>query len=199
MQRNRQFVFTLALLFTLCLFSACVSPFAPANQTAQMPSPNTSPRIDVGILPVVMTQEPELVSFDDAKGNLKDSESLSLNQLLLKTRILFIQGGNFDETGYAGLWVFGVNKGKINELRIYDRTGWTIIPWDATISAEEIDLDRVVSPKTLLFNQTMESSPSTMRTQGDIELRNGTYTITMISGNTSQVMRFNATTGEVIE
>jgi len=202
MHRYRPLMITIAILFAMCLFSACVSPLGPANQTPQIPQPNVSPKIDVGVIPIEMTPSAKFISFDEAKGNLKDSESLSLNTFQKQTRVLFIQGGNLDESGNAERWVFGVNKGDINELRVYDRSGWTIIPWNNAISAEEINLDRVVSPTTI-FNQNkkqiLERSPPTIPAQWDIELENGTYTLTITSGSTSEILMFNATTGAAIE
>jgi len=202
MPSYRPLMITIALLFAICLFSGCVSPLGPANQTPQILSPNASPKTDVGVMPIEMSPSAKFISFDEAKGNLKDSDSLSSNQLQKERRILFIQGGNLDESGNAEQWVFGVTKGDINELRVYDRSGWTIIPWNNTISAEEIDLDRVVSPTTIINQsgkQILERSPSAIPAQRDIELKNGTYTFTITSGSTSEILMFNATTGAAIE
>jgi hypothetical protein len=202
MHRYRPLMITIALLFAICLFSACVSPLGPVNQTPQMPTPNASPKIDVGITSINITPDLSPISFDEAKGKLKSSESLSLNQFQKETRILFIQGGNLDESGNAERWVFGINKGDTNELRVYDHSGWTIIAWNNSISADEIDLDHVVSPAAIFDqnkDQILESSPSTITAQRDIELRNGTYTLTITSGSTSEILMFNATTGAAIE
>ena len=199
MQRYHSSMITIALLFMMCLFSACVSTSAPANQT---PPLNVPPKIDVGLIPIDPTPDSEYIRFDEAKGNLGESESLSLNVFPKKTMILFIQGGNLDESGNAERWVFGVNKGDINELRVYDRSGWTIISWNNAISADEIDLENVVSPETLFSQneiQILKSSPSTIPAQRDIELKNGTYRITITFGSTSQILMFNATTGAAIE
>lgn len=199
MQRYHPSMITIALLFTMCLFSACVSPITPANQ---IPEQNVSPIIDVGLVSIITSREPIPISFDEAKGNLGVSESLSLVTYIEKTRVLFIQGGNLDESGNAQRWVFGINKGDTNELRIYDRSGWTILPWNATISAEEIDFDKVISPN-ILFNKNnasiIGSSSSTIPDQRDIELKNGTYRITMTSGSTLRILIFNATSGTAIE
>jgi hypothetical protein len=163
---------------------------------------NASPTIDVGLVPADLTPAPALVSFDEAKGNLKDSESLSLNPFLKSPRLLFIQGGNVDESGNAQRWVFGINKGDVNELRVYDHSGWTIIPWNATISSGEIDLNQVVSPDVIFKQidiQILGTSRDPQQIQRDIELRNGTYTLTVNDGSSSQIMRFNAATGVAIE
>jgi len=195
-------VFIIALLMTISLFSGCVFPSAPVNQTPEIPPVNATPTIDIGLVPVERTPDQAYISFAEAKENLVQSELLSLDIFPKPTRILFIQGGNLDKSGNALHWVFGVHKGDINELRVYDRSGWSIIPWNGAISGEDIDLDRVVSPRDL-FNQStiqnLESTSSAIPVQRDIELKNGIYTIAITSGSTSQVLMFNATTGAAIE
>jgi len=199
MHKDLPSIFIIALLITVCLFSACISPFAPANQTPEMPPLNASPTIDVGIVSIEMTPNQEYISFDEARANLKQSELLSLDVFPKPTRILFIQGGDLDESGNARHWVFGVHKGEINELRVYDRSGWTIIPLDNDISAGEIDLDRVVSPTALFDQNKIQSSSSVIPAQRDIELKNGIYKVTITSGSTSEILMFNATTGSAVE
>ena len=202
MHRYRPLMITIALLFAMCLFSACASPLGSANQTQQAPAPNVTPNIDVGVVSVNMTPAMKFISFAEAKGYFKDSEMLSLNQLQKATRILFIRGGNLDGSGNAERWVFGINKGDINELRVYSSSGWTVIPWKNTISAEEINLDKVVSPKDLISqneDQIPDNFPSNVPVQRDIELKNGTYSISISSGSTSEILVFNATTGAAIE
>jgi hypothetical protein len=167
-----------------------------------VPTPNASPSVDVGIAPINMTTDQNTVSFYQAKNNLKNSEPLSLNQFQKVTRVLFIQGGNLDESGNAERWVFGINKGDINELRVYDHSGWTILPWNYTISADELNLDQVIPPATLFDenkDQILGSSSSTVPVQRDLELRNGTYTITITSDGTPEIFMYNATTGAAIE
>ena len=202
MHLYRPFIITVALLFTLCLFSACTSQPGPANQTSQVPTPNATPKADVGIEPVNITQGQHSVSFNDAKRNLKNSEALSLNQYQNETKVLFIQGGNVDASGNAERWIFGISKGDINELRVYDHSGWTIIPWNYTISADQIDPDLIIPPAILFEDnkyQILGSSSPAIPVQRDLELRNGTYTITITSGSTPEILMYNATTGAAIE
>jgi hypothetical protein len=195
-------IVAIAVLVSACLFSACVSPSAPANQTPQVPTVTELPKIDVGISQVVPEPMQEPVSFAEAKRSFLQNEGNFLTSIQQKSRVLFIQGGNLDKTGNAGQWVFGVNQGDGYELRVYDRSGWAVIPWTATLSGQEIDLERVVSP-TVLFNQTglqtLIGTQSTIPVQRDIELKNGMYRLMVLSGNTSQILMFNATTGDAIE
>jgi hypothetical protein len=195
-------IVAIAVLVSACLFSACVSPTSPANQTPQVPTVTELPKIDVGISQVVQEPMQEPISFAEAKRSFLQNEGNFLTSIQKHSQVLFIQAGNLDKTGNAGQWIFGVNRGDSYELRVYDRSGWAVIPWTATLSGQEIDLDHVVSP-AVLFNQTgmqtLIGTQSTIPVQRDIELKNGTYRLTVTSGNTSQILMFNATTGDVIE
>jgi hypothetical protein len=191
-------ILTLIVLAGLAFCSACTSQPA-ANQTPQQ---NLSPVTDVGLVPVHVSQGSEFVSFDKAQGYLGDSESNSLNPNKVKTRILFIQGGGLDDAGNAQRWVFGINKGETNELRVYDHTGWTVIPFSGTLPSDEIVPAAVISPGRLfnenheaIFEDILSAAPE----QRDLDLRNGTYRITITSGSTSRILIFNATSGEAVE
>ena len=195
-------IVVIAVLISACFFSACISPFAPANQTEQMPPVNVSPTIDVGVVPLDMAPGPEYISFEEARGDLLQSDLLSLNSFQNTSRILFIEGGNLDNSGNAERWVFWVKKGETSELRIYDRSGWTIIPWNSAISGEEIHVDRIVSPGDIFKPASIQipnTTPSTLPVQRDLSLRNGVYRVTITSGSSSQILIFNATTGAPIE
>lgn len=155
----------------------------------------------MGVVPIDRTPAPQYISFGEAKDNLIQNELNSFDVVPNVTRIFSIQGSNLDESGNAERWIFQVDTGGINELIVYDRSGWTTIPWDSVISTEEIDLDHVISPE-VLFNQNavqiLEGSQSTP-SERDIELKNGTYRIAITSGSTSRILMFNATTGVAIE
>ena len=72
----------------------------------------------------------------------------------------------------------------------------------ATISSGEIDLNQVVSPDVIFKQidiQILGTSRDPQQIQRDIELINGTYTLTVNDGSSSQIMRFNAATGVAIE
>jgi hypothetical protein len=195
-------IVAIAVLVSACLFSACVSPSAPANQTPQVPTVTELPKIDVGVSQVVPEPMQEPVSFAEAKRSFLQNEGNFLTSIQQKSQILFIQAGNLDRLGNAGQWVFGVKQGNGYELRVYDRSGWTVIPWSASLSGQEIDLNHVVSP-VVLFNQTgiqtFNKTPLTRPVQRDLELKNGIYRLTMTSDSTSQILMFNATTGDAIE
>jgi hypothetical protein len=200
MHRCLPSILTIALIVTLCLSSACVSPSSPANET--MPAPNVSPAIDVGVMPFETAPDWERIGFDAVKDNFAVSEGYSLSKIQKKTRILSLKGVDLDESGNARQWVFLVNKGDVNEMRVYDPSGWTVIPWNNELLGDEIDLNHVVPPGALFdrtANQSSGSAASPLQAYREIELKNGIYRLTITSGSTSQVLVFDATTGAAIE
>ena len=139
-------ILTMILLASLAFCSACMSQ--PA--TNQTPQQNLSPKTDVGLVPLNMSQGSEFVSFKDAIDHLKEPDIKTPDSNNAATRILFIQGGNLDNAGNAKRWVFGINKGVTNELWVYDPSGWTDIPYSGNLPHVEI------VPSSLMFNPDMK-------------------------------------------
>ena len=132
---------------------------------------------------------------------IRDSSYNSNNIPAEKLPVYYIISREVDNSGNAVSWLFGVRQSTGTELLMYDRTGWKIIPWNATLPSEEILLDQVLPPGTLfirnkdvLFNAT---SPS-ITERRDLILKQGVYTLTINSGSSSRTLMFNATTGVLI-
>jgi hypothetical protein len=202
--KSQSFIMIPAVLVMLCLCCACVSPFGPAETTLQatpLPS-NATPIIDVGIKPLERQTDNTTISFAEARSELRGSQGYSFDILQKKPVILFMQGSGIDGQGNAVRWLFGINWGDAYELRVYDRSGWTIIPWYQPIIADTIDLDRVIPPDLLVNESPIQNQNATVFWPGsekDVELKNGIYTFTLTSGSASKVLMFNATTGAAIE
>ncbi len=201
-------VTVLAFLLVLCLCSACVSPFAsPAPTPVATPEVNislpiTTPVPDIGIRSLERPLDHSPIGFTEAWSELLRSEGYSFDIYQNKPKILFVQATGLDGAGNAGRWLFGINKGNTYELRVYDRSGWSTIPWDKTIAGEEINLSTVLPPGILVNDSISRFHDLTWPQQDDqpdIELRNGTYTFTVSLQGTSQTLVFNATTGEAVE
>ena len=191
-------ILTMILLASLAFCSACMSQPA-ANQT---PQKNLSPKTDIGLVPLNMSKGAEFVSFKDAIDRLGEPNINTPDSNSAATRILFIQGGNLDKEGNAQRWVFGINKGVTNDLWVYDPSGWTVIPYSGSLPREEIVPSSLTSPDRLftINHEAILGDPlSTAPEKRDLDLRNGTYQITIASGSTSRILIFNATSGEAVE
>lgn len=198
--RSHLSTITLTLLIILCLCSACVSPFVPAKQAQALQ--NFTSTVDVGLAPIEIPPDLSSISFSEVRHKFTDSEEYSLNTYQAQTQVLFFKGTDLDNSGNARYWLFGINKGDTYELRIFDRSGWTILPWNAVITADPIVFDTIVSPDVVLNQngiQRCENATSCDKVQKDIELKKGVYTLTMISAEGEKTLMFNATTGVAIE
>jgi hypothetical protein len=191
-------ILAIILLSGLVFCGACTSQ--PA--TNQTPQQNLSPKTDVGLVPLNMSQGSAFVRFEDAIDHLKEPDIKTPDSNNAATRILFVLGGNLDNAGNAKRWVFGINKGVTNELWVYDPSGWTVIPYSGTLPQEEIVPSSLMSPDRLFtknHDAILGNPLSTAPEKRDLDLRNGTYQITIASGSTSRILIFNATSGEAIE
>ncbi|MDO8872272.1 MAG: hypothetical protein Q7V05_06030 [Methanoregula sp.] len=168
----------------MVLCSACVVP------------ESEKPGFNGGLSQITTREISPYISFGEAKqefegytGNITSAEKLPVYYILIR---------DVDDSGNALNWLFGVRQSTGTELLIYDRTGWKINPWNATLPSEEIMLNRVIplgtlfiQNKDIIFNASSPSIPE----RRDLVLKQGIYTLTINSGSTSRILMFNATTG----
>ena len=145
-------------------------------------------------------ERPVYSSFDEARSTIGELPGLASDSNG-HFQVYFIQGQNLDENGQAERWLFEVKTGSGKELRVFDRNGWTVIPWNVDNAMENISIDEIKSPSEL-FDQSKSlilQNGSVSSAVREIELRGNVYTLTIKSPDTSAVMIFDATTGALIE
>ena len=191
MRRNFPTIFVILMLIILIWCSACVSQ-PTTNQTSQQ---------NGGLSQINQPAESPDISFDLAHQELMYYHPDAANESTGIKTVYYIHGTNVDRSGNATSWIFGVRHGGGTELLAYDLSGWKLIPWDASTLSEEIDFNRIVSPGSL-FSQNgavLLRNPSPANPERwDLDLIRGIYTLTITSGNKDRILKFNATTGELI-
>jgi uncharacterized protein YxeA len=191
MRRNNPTIFAILALLIMILCSACISQ-PPANQTSGN---------NAGLAQITVAADSTRISFEEARQILREYRSDSLNESADGKTAYYMLSRDVDEAGNATSWIFGVSSGSAAEFLVYDKTGMTTIPWNATLPAEAIVTDSIVSPGSL-FSQNKAviagSSSPAIPERWDLELQRGIYTLTIISGNSSRSLTFNATTGALI-
>jgi hypothetical protein len=191
MRRNNPTIFAILALLIMILCSACISQ-PPANQTSGN---------NAGLAQITVAADSSRISFEEARQILREYRSDSLNESADGKTAYYMLSRDVDEAGNATSWIFGVSSGSAAEFLVYDKTGMTTIPWNATLPAEAIVTDSIVSPGSL-FSQNKAviagSSSPAIPERWDLELQRGIYTLTIISGNSSRSLTFNATTGALI-
>lgn len=198
MRTNIPIIFVLLVLLALLSGTGCVSQTSP-GQVSQSPE-GQAPRQDVTISRPSVLAETGRISFDEAKARLTDYRLNVLNEYGNGTRVNYLRSRDLDEYGNATGWIFGVYTGQEAEFLMFDRIGWITIP-NATIPRDEIDLDTVISPGVLFAKNKAilsENISSSVPEQRDLELQQGRYKLTIISGSTGRTLAFNATTGVLI-
>ena len=191
MQKSIPMVLAFTVLLALILCCACASQ-SPPNQTAQKNS---------GFTQITRSADASRISFDEARQNFREYETDILNEPENRTAVYYILAREVDGSGNAMSWIFGVRKGTGSELVVFDRSGWTTIPWSTRLPSEVIDIDSIASPD-MVFRQNnaviIGKTPPSVSERRDLELQRGVYTLTLTSDGTGRIFRFNATTGGLI-
>ena len=191
MQKSIPMVLAFTVLLALILCCACASQSSP-DQTSQN---------DMGFTQITQSADSSRISFDEAWQNLREYGSGLLNEPGNLTAVYYILARDVDGSGNATSWIFGVQQGTGSGLLVFDQSGWTTIPWNATLPSEVIDIDHDVSPE-MLFKQNnaviMGNTSPAIPERLDLELQRGVYTLTIISDGPGRILMFNATTGVLI-
>lgn len=189
-------VLFVTLLVSLCFTAACTIPFV--NEPKQE---NTTTYVNVGVERVANPDETRFTSLAEAYANLKDSLPGSDMGNQGAIRVFYIQGTGLDTTGRSAQWMMGVNLTSGTMLMISDPRGWTRIPWSSRLPAQEIPLDKIISPEELFAKNKdsilSDSSLSISETR-DLDLREGVYSLTITSGGSVRYLTFDAITGEPV-
>jgi len=191
MQKSIPMVLAFTLLLALILCCACASQSSP-NQTLQKNS---------GFTQITQSADASRISFDEARQKLREYGSDLLNEPGNPTVVYYILARDVDGSGNAMSWIFGVKQGTRSGLMVFDRSGWTTIPWYATLPSEVIDIDSIASPD-MVFRQNnaviIGNSPPSVSERRDLELQRGVYTLTITSDGAGRILTFNAKTGVLI-
>jgi hypothetical protein len=192
MHKSIPIIFAILVLFILSLCSACVSQ-PPENQTQGK---------NAGLTQITVPVDSSRISFGEAQQSLREFGLNSSTEPDNSDSVYYILSRDIDGSGNASIWIFGVSRQSGAEFLIYEKTGWTSVPWNATtLPSEAINLDTIVSPGSLLSqNKAVISGNSSLAIpeRWDLELQRGIYTLTITSENSSRSLTFDSTTGALI-
>jgi hypothetical protein len=115
-------------------------------------------------------------------------------------RIFYIQAADIDTTGRASHWIFGVNNSMGQAVIVSDETGWHSTLWNGTLPSREIRIANVISPEQLFLqnHEKISQVPATGSGNHELDLRDGTYSLTMVTPGSVRILNFNATSGEPV-
>lgn len=187
-------VLVLTLLSALCLTAACTIPFlGDANSSDE--------RIDVGIGTINKSVEKSYLNMSTAQVMLL-TEFIPGSELDRGTiPIYYIQGVDLDSSGNAARWTFAVNRSAGLMLMVLENGDLTEIPWGSGFSDTPLHTDQVIQPEELFSknHDVIFSDPSvTVSEQSELDLRDGVYTLTLVSDGSMRYLVFDAVTGKPV-
>jgi len=141
MRKTIPALLVISTLVALVLCSACVG--------------DQKPQQDQGLTQVSMPVETPRISFEEARQQLKDYQTDSVDGSVNVKTIYYILAKDLDDSGNAKSWVFGVNYGEGARMLIYDMSGWTAFPNSNTmLPSDEIVVDHIVSPNYVIIGNS---------------------------------------------
>jgi hypothetical protein len=179
-------------LILCCCACACMTAAPPADGQTD----GSGPRI-VDRTP---RDEPAKLSFEDAWQELPNydySDVLNLEGLTLHQ----IHGMGVALNGTADTWIVGVQNETMSSLLVYDRETWNQIAWGEAFSQEIITFENLTLPSQI-YQTNQKTIEDIMNANGaevsDMDLSDGVYTISIPSSTGLSMIRFNASTGELL-
>lgn len=187
-------ILVLILLSALCLTAACTIPFLGDAGSSDK-------RIDVGIGTINRSVEKSYLNMSMAQAMLL-TEFIPGSELDRGTiPIYYIQGVDLDSSGNAARWTFAVNRSTGLMLMVLENNDLTEIPWTGGFSDTPIHTDQIISPEELFSknHDLIFSNPSvTVSEQSELDLRDGIYTLTLVSHGSMRYLVFDAVTGQPV-
>jgi hypothetical protein len=189
MRRNIPTIFSIMTLVALILICACLAQ-SPADQSSGQG----------GLTQITPASEGSRLSFETAKQNFLEYLSESTNDTENRKNVNYMLSRDMDDQGNARTWIFGVSGEKGPVYLVNDNAGWTTIE-NVTLPPEKTSLDTIVTPENLLRQNSaaiLNNTATGVTERRDLELQRGVYTLTVISGSSTRILIFNATTGALI-
>jgi len=184
-----------ALFFASIVIMGCSS--APSSSTTTtVPTIPPEPGLEQFGSPAVAEKFPFDEVIAEASNVTLGDSSLSAANGTSKNHILSIHGFDLDAGANASSWTFIIANDNTTFLVTYDHSGETVTKWPNSITTNEIDTARIITPAELfdknhavLFNTSGEESFGVK----DLQIGEGVYAITPKSSN--RVLIFDSITG----
>jgi hypothetical protein len=174
-----------------CCTCACMTATPPAGgQTNESGS---------RIINKTPQDRPAKVNFETAWQELPNYESSGMVNLTGLT-LHQIHGMNVAIDGSADTWIVGV-QGRTSSLLVYDRENWSQVAWGESFTQEIITFDHILLP-TQIYESNQKTIKDLMNANGvdvsDMDLSDGIYSISIRTSTGLSIIRFNASTGELL-
>ncbi len=112
-----------------------------------------------------------------------------------------VHGTGVALNGTADSWIVGVQREDTSFLIIYDKESWSQMAWGEAFPQEPIILENISQP-TQIYETNQKTIGDVMNASeadtSEVDLSNGVYTISVRSSTGLSMIRFNASTGELL-
>jgi hypothetical protein len=183
---------TLFAVILCCCACACMTAAPPAGNQSNGTGPNVTDN----------TQREQVVkvAFENAWQELPKYESMGTVNLTGLT-IHQIHGTGVAISGTADNWIVGAQQEDKSSLLVYDRESWSQITWGEAFTQNTITFDNILLP-TQIYMANQKNIEEIMNANGvqesDMDLSDGMYIISIRSSTGLSMIRFNASTGELL-
>jgi len=193
------------LVLAFCFCSACLSlpsQKATVPGTIQVPAPTiASPLVTPGIAQITQDSGTGPMSLDRAIVILEGHNPEAEKDTDFEKVVYRLQGKDLDESGNAGSWVFTTSLNDSVQMIMIDGSGQNSVPTGSIGETGPIAFDTIMQPSALFSKNKQVISPADLSAAGirrDLELSGNVYSVTITSGSTIKVYRFDAKTGDLI-
>jgi thioredoxin-related protein len=139
------------------------------------------------------------IGFDQAYSSLITNTDYSKSNPI---HVYYIKGTDLDSRADAKEWIFGIQQDATPYFYIYRSGGGTITTWPWDIPYQEIAInDTFLSPADLFSQHKLfleDITSTNTQTIDELELVNGTYSLTITNNSSSTVYLYDRTTGKEI-
>jgi hypothetical protein len=112
-----------------------------------------------------------------------------------------VHGTGVALNGTANSWVVGVQRENTSFLIVYDKERWNQMAWGEAFPQEPITFENITLP-TQIYETHQKTIGDVMNASeadtSEVDLSNGVYTISIRSSTGLSMIRFNASTGELL-
>lgn len=161
----------------------------------------SGPGIHGGITDVTDQSPTGRISLEEAMGDLALAESEGMIDLE-GWEYVIIHGSDVDSVGNATAWVIGFTSESSFKLLVWDNHGWKENLWTFERPGEPFDPAEAIWPAAL-FEANLPAIEEAIDAPGttgtDLDLRDGTWELTVYARDGITILRFDAVTGGMVQ
>jgi len=178
------------VLLVLLLGAGCMQTQSPVKPETESPIPTQT-----------ITEPPVRITYQEGLSLAQEAIWGDESGTAPVVPVYFAQGKGVDAEGKAEQWIFGLRNGQVNFFVVVKPDSQVLQPYPMDLPSKEITSSSVTDPALLiqknrqLFTNAGAREPFILP---ELELSEGFYTVTIVTGSGNAVLMFDAATGEPV-